>query len=324
VKKRLILLLFLVKLLYSEDSKYDTFESLTVVYNDCDVQIKEGSDLAYDKNKKILYIIGDKGDLFTCSVEADKNSITLNYLNSTSIVHNLSLLDSEGLAYIPSKDELVLSTEGNSSSAGIYSMNLEGNITGKYDLPMSLDNAVYKGLNLKFEALGYSKDFGIITATENPVNSELITNQTIYSKDKKWLFKAEDVYIDKSADSFIENSVVAIADISNSPNEILVLERAYERKDIGFLPNVKFIITIKKVDLGTCEYKEYSDNYKGNECATLVLKKFETTSYSGNYEGLTEINDGLFLMINDNQDKISTQFKYFNIKNKKKIKNKIL
>lgn len=318
IKNICILILLFILTLYAKDEEYNTFESLSVSYNDCAKKIKEGSDLAYDKNKKILYIIGDKGDLFTCSVQADNNSISLRYLNTIKIVHNLSLLDSEGLSYIASKKELVLSTEGNAKDAGIYSLNLDGNIIGKYDFPKHLDNAVYRGNNLKFEAVEYSEKFGIITATENPVNLENSKNQAIYSKDKKWLFQIEDVYIDKKADSYIENSVVAIASISNSPNEILVLERAYERKDISLLPNVKFVITIRKVDLDSCKYKEYNKNYKGNECSSIVLKKFKTTSYSGNYEGLTEINDGLFLMINDNQNMTSTEFKYFNIKNNHK------
>jgi hypothetical protein len=319
VKKKLkVLILLLVVSLFTGCYEYDTFESLTVVDKDCGKKIKEGSDLAYDKNKKILYIVGDKGDLFTCSVKADKNSITLSYLNSTKISHKLSSIDSEGLAFMPSKSEFILSTEGNSSNAGIYSMNLDGKIIDKHSLPIDLDKAVYKSNNLKFEAVAYSKDFGIITATENPVNSESSLNQTIYSKDKKWLFQAEDIYIDKNADSYIENSIVAIADIGNSPKEILVLERAYERKNIGFFPDVRFIITIKKINLGICEDKKYSNNYKGKECDSLVLNKFETSSYTGNYEGLTEIDDGLFLMINDNQNTTSTRFKYFNIRNNDK------
>jgi hypothetical protein len=312
------LILLLVASLFTGCYEYDTFESLKVVDKNCGKKIKEGSDLAYDKSKKILYILGDKGDLYTCSVIADDNSITLTYLKSSKVNHNLGSIDSEGLAFISSKNEFVLSTEGSSSNAGLYSMNLNGDITAKHALPKDLNNAVYKGNNLKFEAVAYSNDFGIITATENPVNSESPLNQTIYSKDKKWLFQAEDVYVDKNADNYIENSVVAIADISNAPKEILVLERAYERKNIGFFPDLRFIITIKKVNLGECENKKYSDNYQGNECSSLVLNKFETSSYTGNYEGLTEINDGLFLMINDNQNSTSTRFKYFNIKNKTK------
>lgn len=311
-----LLILLSVFVFFTGCTKYDTFESLSVIDNDCGKNIREGSDLAYDKNQKILYILGDKGELFTCKVQANDNSISLTYLDGTKIVHDFDSIDSEGLSFIPSKNELVLSTEGNLQNAGIYHMSLAGNITSRYSLPPALNNVVYKGNNLKFEAVGYSKDFGIITATENPVNLEPVTNQTIYAKDQKWLFQTENIYIDKHADSYIENSIVAIADISNSPKEILVLERAYERKNIGFFPDIRFIITIKKVDLGTCQYKKYTDNYKGNECNSLVLKQFETTSYAANYEGLTEINDGLFLMINDNQNTTYTQFKYFNIKNK--------
>lgn len=317
-QKLKVLILLLVVSLFTGCYEYDTFESLAVVDKDCGKKIKEGSDLAYDREKEILYILGDKGDLFTCSVTADEKSITLKYLNSTKINHNMNSIDSEGLTLISSKNEFVVSAEGNSTNSGIYSMNLEGEITSKYSLPKYLEGAIYKGNNLKFEAVGYTEDFGIITATENPVNSESVLNQTIYSQDEKWLFQAEDVYIDKNADSFIENSVVAIADIRNSPKEILVLERAYERKNIGFFPDVRFIITIKKLNLGICEDKKYSDNYKGKECDSLVLNKFETTSYSGNYEGLTEIKDGLFLMVNDNQNTTFTQFKYFNIKNTSK------
>jgi hypothetical protein len=287
--------MLVVTLLFTACSKYDTFESLEVVDNDCGINIKEGSDLAYDKDKGILYIIGDKGDFYICKAEVGTDSITLTYVSSNKIGHNLSSIDSEGLD-LDEHGELFLSTEG--STASVYSMNKFGDITGDYGLPFILSDATFASSNSKFEAMTYNKKHGgILLAAELPINGQLdVSKQAVYNLDgdKTWHFKAE---------SYEKNSITAIETIDEDDGNLLVLERAL----VGSGFNTSFNITLKKVTINGCS------STLNNPCDSIVLESFKA-GFSGNYEGLTNIDDGRYLMINDNQGMVTTNFKFFNIK----------
>jgi len=290
-----LLLIPVVAVLFTACTKYDTFESLEVIDNDCGVNIKEGSDLAYDKKNGLLYIVGDKGDFYICKAEVKEDSISLTYVSSKKIGHTLSSIDSEGLDF-NENGELFLSTEG--ANASVYSINKLGDITGDHGLPTVLDEATYVNNNSKFEAMTYNKDQGgILLAAELPINGQSdVSKQAIYNLDgdKVWHFKAE---------SHAKNSVTAIETIDEDKGNLLVLERAHAGS--GF--STSFNITIKKVILDGC------NSSVEKPCDSVVLKSFKG-GFTGNYEGLTNIDDGRYLMINDNQGFVSTNFKFFNIK----------
>jgi len=289
-----LLTILVVTVLFTGCTKYDTFESLEVIDNDCGINIKEGSDLAYDKEKGILYIVGDKGDFYTCKADVNGDSISLTFISSKKIGHNLSSIDSEGLDFDENGD-LFLSTEG--SNASVYSLNLLGDITGDFGLPTVLDEATYVSSNSKFEALTYNKKHGgLLLAAERPINGKHVSKQAVYNLDgdKVWHFEAE---------SHDKNSVTAIKTIDEDNSNLLVLERAVTGS--GF--NTGFNITLKKVIIDGC------DSTESKPCESVVLESFKG-GISSNYEGLTKIDDGRYLMINDNQGIVRTNFKFFNIK----------
>lgn len=289
----LIILTFTI--LCTADTKYDNFELLKVIDYDCGVNISEGSDLAYDKEKALLYVVGDKGDFYICKLEVNDDTISLTHVSSKKIKHNLRSIDSEGLDF-DENGTLLLSTEG--VTASVYAMNRSGNITKNYVLPSVLSEATFKDGNSKFEAITYNKRHGgILLAAELPINGQIdVSKQSIYTLDgsRIWYFKAE---------SYPKNSITAIETIDEDNGNLLVLERALEWS--GF--NTSFNITIKKVIIDGCSSTSI------NPCESIVLESFKG-GFSGNYEGLTKIDDGRYLMINDNQGLVTTNFKFFSIK----------
>lgn len=297
MKRVSVLLIALLQIsLFTGCTVYDTFESLEVIDEGCGEKIKEGSDLAYDKDAGLLYIIGDKGDFYICGAEVKDDSITLNYVSSKKIGHNLSSIDSEGLDF-DKNGELFLSTEGETSS--VYLMNRLGDINGDYGLPTILSEAKYVSSNSKFEALTYNeKQDSILLAAELPINGELnVSKQTIYSLDgdKQWHFKAE---------SYAKNSITAIESIDEDNGNLLVLERAVEGSGL----DTRFNITIKKVFINECSSSDLTP------CDSMVIESFKG-GINSNYEGLTRIDDGRYLMVNDNQGHsfIDTNFIFFDI-----------
>jgi len=284
--------------LFTGCTEYETFDSLNVVDKNCGAKISGGSDLAYDKDKGILYIVGDRGNLYTCSAKVNEDTITLTYISTKKIIgHNLSSIDSEGLD-IDDEGNLFLSTEGNIAS--VYSINSFGNITGDYGLPSILDQATYVNSNSKFEAITYNKNQGaILLAAELPINGEKdVSKQAVYNLDgdKTWHFKAE---------SYPNNSVTAIETMDEDNGNLLVLERAVE----GTGANTRFYITIKKVAINECS------STVDTPCDSEILESFKG-GVNHNYEGLTKIDNGRYLMVNDNQGQslIKTNFIFFDTK----------
>lgn len=269
------------KKILEKSSKYT---EVKIIDNGCAVQLKEASDLSYNNIENILYIIGDKGKFYQCSVNLEENSLTLDFISSGVITHNFTNIDSEGLSFNPQTNELILSTEGSSSS--IYPLTKYGVINGEYQLPDILKNAKFKDANKTFEAITYHENLGILTATEQPINGKNITNQTIYNLyGDFWNFKTE---------NYIQSSVTGIE--TTNDRSLLVLERAQSQ-------TVNFYITIKKLILN-------EDCKNRNICSDEVL--YKALWEGGNFEGITKIND-TYLIVNDGQNKFDTIFKAFKI-----------
>ncbi len=265
--------------------KSANYLEVEVTDNGCAQNLSEASDLAYDDTKQILYIIGDKGDFYQCSVKATEDMITLDYISSTSISHNFSSIDAEGLTINPETGELIISTEG--TNANIYPLTREGGINGSYDLPNVLKNATFNSTNTIFEAVSYDNNFGILTAAEQPINKKVLTDQTIYSLDgDSWNFAAED---------YSQSSVTALE--STNDDNVIVLERAQSN-------TTDFYITLKKVFINDeCKNK--------NICNNEII--YQALWEGGNFEGITKINDA-YLLINDGQGQVDALFKAFKIK----------
>jgi hypothetical protein len=250
--------------------------------------IKEASDLAFNQETHELYIIGDKGDLYVYDVSFNGDAIDLKYKNEYKIYHpdeNFSI-DSEGLT-INAREEMIVSFEG---IPRISDITTEGELGENYMLPEKLnDKNVYAEGNAMFEALAWHEQYGLLTAAEFPINGQEKTEQTIYALNgTEWNFKAEDY----------ENSAVTAIEVMDDGN-LLVLERAYKE---GILPS--FYITMKKLYLNDCNAER--------ECKTE--KFYSKLLYLKNYEGLTKVGKNRYLIVNDNQDAVATDFVYFEVK----------
>jgi len=269
-------------------TKSDNYVEVKVSDRGCGRKLKEASDLAYDQERNILYIVGDKGDFYTCSVKNRNNRIELKFLSASKIQHNFKSIDSEGLD-INDEGELILSTEG--TNAGIFNFTKEGLVNGDLGLPYSLENAEYFDSNSKFEALTYHPEYGILTAAERPINQKDVRDQTIYNFDgHEWNFKAE---------NYDKSSVVALQTMDDG--NVLVLERALRGKKTLY-------ITVKKLFISDADQTD-------KECNTEIIYKARWDG--GNFEGLTKIptdNGNIYLMVNDGQGRFKTIFKAFKIK----------
>ncbi|MCF6244133.1 MAG: esterase-like activity of phytase family protein [Sulfurovum sp.] len=250
--------------------------------------IQEASDLAFDDETNTLYIVGDKGDLYVYDVDIDKNTLNLNYHTKHKIQHPTETfnIDSEGLT-TNNKNELILSFEG---IPRISKLSTSGKIGEAYTLPGSLSNTNnYNEGNKMLEAVTWHQNHGILTAAEYPLKGQDNTKQTIYSLNGNlWHFRAE---------SYKDNAVTAIEVMED--DNLLILERAYKK---GTIPS--FYITLKKLYLNDCDALKV--------CKTQIL--YSEKMNLKNYEGLTKIGPNRYLMVTDNQDKITTDFIYFEIK----------
>ena len=250
-------------------------------------EISEASDIAYDDETQTLYIIGDKGILYSYDVSFNENQLILDYQNTQTIssLNPNMKIDSEGLT-TNDTNELIISFEG---KPRISQLSTEGKIKKDYILPKELNTpSNYVDGNKMLESVAWHKNYGILTASEYPLGGKKNTEQTIYSLNgKNWHFKAE---------PYTDNAITAIEVMDD--DHLLILERAYKK---GKVPS--FYITLKKLYIEECNENQL--------CKSEILYA-EKLDFK-NYEGLTKIGENHYLMINDNQDKLSTDFIYFTI-----------
>lgn len=272
-------------LLFTGCVKEDKLKELIVKDIDCGVHLSEASGLAYIEKEKKLYIVGDKGKLYTCGAELTQDTITLKYEKELYVQHNFGSIDIEGLDVMPD-GQLIVSIEG--SSSGIYKMSKDGVIKEAYSLPKVLKTANFTS-NRTLETVVHHPDYGILTASEFPINNQTLSAQTIYSLDgkNKWNFDMENWDL---------NGITSLE--VDTDGNLLVLERSQPKS--GFLRT-----SIVKVDIKNCANK--------TKCDKKVL--FDADTAFSNFEGMTNIKEKNFLRVNDNQGikDIKTEFKYFQI-----------
>jgi len=209
----------------------------------------------------------------------------LKYEKELYIQHNFGSIDIEGLDVMPD-GQLIVSIEG--SSSGIYKMSKDGVIKEAYSLPKVLKTANFTS-NRTLETVVHHPDYGILTASEFPINNQTLSAQTIYSLDgkNKWNFDMENWDL---------NGITSLE--VDTDGNLLVLERSQPKS--GFLRT-----SIVKVDIKNCANK--------TKCDKKVL--FDADTAFSNFEGMTNIKEKNFLRVNDNQGikDIKTEFKYFQI-----------
>ena len=234
----------------------------------------EISDLAYDKNNKTLYMISDKGILFTFYATFD-NKVHLKplraYYLKTKKGKRLKRWkrDSEGMVLVGNK--LYVSFEGKPK---ILQISKNGRKIKKIKLPKVLKKAKQRGRNKGLEALAYHPKYGFLTAFEYAQKGRAKCNQQIFSTSGRvWNLKLEP----------FKNCAITALEVLDK-NNILILERAYSGI---FRP---FVVTLKKFNLKTKKSK--------------ILFQINTSKDDivENYEGLAKVAKNRFIIVSDDND----------------------
>lgn len=248
------------------------------------LKFSEISDLAYDRQKRKLFMVSDEGKLFTFEADFSNKIDRLDPLASAKLRKKSGKKfkkwqrDSEGLS-LDSKGGMLISFEGEPPKLGKFGY--DGKRVKWYRLPKPLSESKnYRSKNKSLEAVALHPKYGILVVAEWPIKKDHKKYQTIYSlSGREWHFKAEPEA--RSATTAIE--------VMRDGN-LLVMERSFT--DI-FSP---FIVTLKKV---------YLDNCQNRVCKSEILAKM--SSHKGwnsidNFEGLTRIEGDRYLMVSDDND----------------------
>lgn len=247
------------------------------------IPFSELSDITYEAKKSLLYMISDKGLLFTFSAKFTDKIQSLIPLDATKLKRKKGKRlkhwkrDSEGLT-LDGKGHLLISFEGKAKVAWFHKNGKKyGRLIRRYQMPKALhDIKDYRSKNKSLEALTWHQKYGTLTALELPLKKDPKKHHTIYSLNgKQWMFKAEPH----------PNSAIVAMEVMEDQN-LLVLERSYS----GLTS--PFIITLKKV---------YLDTKKKKFCRSKVIAKFNT--FQGwnidNFEGLAKVSKNRYLIISD-------------------------
>jgi len=262
-------------------------------------KFSEISDLAYDEKKGLLYMISDKGILYTFKASFSDNDFKIEPLKATYFkkrsgkrfkrrYHNR---DTEGMA-LDDKGNIYVSREGKLrvtqfSADGIKIKNLK--------LPKKLRKIKEDDLqsgNKGLESLAWHPKYGLITALELPDENTKLDDQTIYSfSGKSWKLKME---------PYKKNGISEI-EVMDDGN-LLILERAYN----GLFG--KFVVTLKKLYIQGCKKEPC------NAETILTIDSAKDWNIE-NFEGLARVGKNRYLMISDDNNNFfqKTLLIYFEI-----------
>ena len=246
------------------------------------------SDLAYDRKKKLLYMIGDqRGKLFAFRAVFGKEIEILKPLYAVKLTGKRGKAfrkwrsDSEGMT-LDRKGKLLISFEGRPK---IGRFNDKGVMLKQFRLPPKLLNVKnFRSRNKSLESVALHPKYGLLTASEWPLKRNKAKDQVIYSlSGKEWHFKAENAV----------SSAVVSMEVMDDGN-LLVLERAYS----GLINPV--VITLKKVFLKGCRKRRK----KKRICKSEVLAQFNSNNgwHIDNFEGLAKVGKSRYVMVSDDND----------------------
>ncbi len=266
--------------------KVDLIKQINFNPNFGSYNFSEISGLAYDKKRKILYMVSDKGIMFTFKANFNDDNFTLKPLkavyfkkrNGKRYKKHYHDRDTEGIA-LDDKGNIYVSREGRLrvtqfSPNGIKIKNLK--------LPTKLRKIREKDLqsgNKGLESLTWHPKYGLITALELPIQGKKLRNQTIYSfNGKTWKLKMEPY----------KNNSISDIEVMDDGN-LLILERAYG----GILG--KFVVTLKELYIKGC---------KKEPCKSETLLSIDSSKgwKIENFEGIASVGNNRYLMVNDNNN----------------------
>ena len=254
----------------------------------------EISDLAYNKNKKLLYMISDEGILYTFKAKFNENDFKLIPLKATYFKRKNGKplrrwnRDTEGLA-LDNKGNIFVSREGEPK---ITQFRENGVKVKNLKLPKALKNVKLRSNNKSLESLAWHPKFGLLTALEWAKKGKKPQEQTIYSlSGKEW-----NINIAK-----IKRNGISEIETMDDGN-LLILQRAYN----GMFG--RFVVTLQKLYINNCNTKF---------CPKETIFSMDNSKgwYVENYEGLARVGKNRYLMISDDNNSFfqSTILIYFEI-----------
>jgi hypothetical protein len=250
------------------DAKVLNFDTLN------GIKVTELSGLAYKHD--ILYVVGDRGYLYTFMLDINNSKINKLILQNAYKLHRkkdkrLASTDSEGLDFMG--NNLLISFE-RKHRVDLYSK--DGVKLKSIKINKKLrDLDKYKSKNKGLEAVAFNPLYGVLTAPEKPLTNVSKKYHRLYTKHDRYKFKAK-------------GSITGLEFINNT--QILVLLR-----DFNYFTRRRRT-SLVRVDLTQCN--------KHHICKSELLAMFD--SYKGwhldNFEGLTKVGKNKFLMISDDND----------------------
>lgn len=262
------------------------------------------SDLAWDQDEQILYVISDRGHLFHFKPNIVNHTlVNVELINSYTLKgpegQRIKYADSEGLTLnnghnqIMGDSELLVSFEG---KPRIIRFTPQGNYLENIVLPKILqDRTRYIHTNRMLESVTLHPSLGILTAPEFPLKAkdgsyrvDGAHQQVIYAMDgKTWHFPAYPAP---------KSGVVSLEALQDG--SVLVLERAYVS------PLAPLIISLRKVKLANCVVGFDSQCAVGfdSQVEQIVVLDNSKGWLLDNFEGLTQHQGRYFFMVSDNND----------------------
>jgi Esterase-like activity of phytase len=250
--------------------------------------IKELSGLAWDEDEKLLYAVGDNGDLHHLKVDiADDKISRLEPVFSTAIedtsggLLSWDLANAEGLfvrngANGKSEDsELEIAFE---DGPAIGRFTAHGKFIADVKLPGILsDESLYLTSNKRLESVAELAPYGVLTAPEAHLVDEPADSHSIFSMDgRRWRFPA------LQSD---QDSIKALEPLADGRLLVLIRTRSPNTDQ----PQAHLLI----VDLATC----------GEDvmCPVVEVAISDPALVANDFEGMTQVGKGLFLIVTDSR-----------------------
>ena len=238
------------------------------------------SDLHYDAQTNLLYVLNDRGVVYTFSPSIKNHKFKeLKPQHAYTLkAHDGKRLgahdrDSEGMCF--DGKHIAISFEGR-PRVTLFDKQFRAIKDAK--IPKILrDIHHYQGRNSALEALTYRKKDGFITAGEYPLRGKKSSYHDIYSQKGKLCAIKREMY----------NAIVAMETMPDG--DILLLQRKYLWRSLTMETTISRIKT-KHIKAGIC---------KVDKLAWMSNKKDWDID---NFEGLTHYHDNLYFMISDDND----------------------
>lgn len=253
--------------------------------------ITELSDLAWDKDEQLLYVVSDQGLLYHLKLDLSDNTLkTVDIVFATRLKKKRGIpfqgkfTDAEGLTLQNGANgkkgdsQLIISFE---NKPRIDNYSPSGHFISKVKTVKKLHKRKYFRHNNKaLESVTIHPKFGILTAAEKPLKENPLNKQTLYSSTgKEWHFTASNTK---------NSSITALEVLANG--DVLILERAYN----GLFSPI--VISLRQLHITSCKNQKL--------CDTSLVTRFDSSDgwALDNFEGLTYIRDNQYLMVSDNNN----------------------